>query len=145
MATNTQTTAPTKPTAAAPKAAPTKAQKAAAAKAAAAATLAATNGVAMPAPIGAKYLPNLAHKGCPTMRGHRAYAWATVLVLAKAMPQGFALNQLKAALVGNVLPATHALHAHGNIAAPSSGWQAHNMPQWGARPANGWWLPVASK
>ena len=102
-------------------------------------------GVALTAPIGAKYLPNLAHKGCPTMRGHRAYAWATVLVLAKAMPQGFALNQLKAALAGNVLPAQHALHAHGNIAAPSSGWQAHNMPQWGARPANGWWLPVASK
>lgn len=98
--------------------------------------------VTLPAPVGPRYLPNMQHPGCANMRGHRGYAWATVLVLAKAMPEGFALNQLKAALVGNVLPAGHQWHAHGTTATPNNGWQAHNMPQWGAKPANAWWVKV---
>ena len=100
--------------------------------------------VKMPPAIGPRYLPNMQHAGCPGMRGHRGYAWATALVLAKAMPQGFALNQLKAALVGNVLPTGHQWHALSNTATggPKNGWQAHNMPQHGAKPANCWWVKV---
>ena len=98
----------------------------------------------LPAPVGPLYLPNMAHKGAPNMRGLRQYAWQTALVLAKANPQGFALNQLTYALTGCVLPAGHAMQAYNawGLAAPTGGWAGHNMASWGARPAQAWWVPA---
>ena len=145
MATNTKKAPATKAPAAAPKAAQaalpaTPAQvQALPAQPAPAAVLA-----SLPAPVGPLYQPNMQHKGAPQMRGLRQYAWQTALVLAKAQPQGFALNQLTYALTGCVLPAGHAMQAYSawGAAAPTGGWAGHNMASWGARPAQAWWVPA---
>lgn len=93
-------------------------------------------GVALPLPTGPLYtVGKLPPVGPAT---HRAFAQATATTLAKAMPKGFALNQYRAALVGNVLPTAHPQR---NVAAPTHGWAKHNMPTWCA--GQGWLVPVA--
>lgn len=96
-------------------------------------------GVALPAPTGPLYTANTAHPAWGKVQpaSHRAYAQATFVALAKAMPNGFALNQAKAALVGNVLPNSHPQR---NVAAPTHGWAKHNMPTWAK--GQGWLVPV---
>jgi hypothetical protein len=86
-------------------------------------------GVALPAPTGPLYLPNSKHPqwGRVQPASHRAYAQAVATALASAMPQGFALNQYRAALSGNVLPTAHPQR---NVPAPTCTWAKHNMPTW---------------
>jgi len=97
------------------------------------------NGVALPAPTGPLYAAATTHPAWGKVQpgSHRAYAQATFAALTKAMPQGFALNQAKAALVGNVLPSNHPQR---NVPAPTHGWGKHNMPTW-AR-GQGWLVPA---
>ena len=126
--TNTASTATTKG-----KAAPAPAAQAPAAQGANVA------GVALPAPTGPLYTANTAHPAWGKVQpaSHRAYAQAVFAALAKAMPNGFALNQAKAALVGNVLANNHPQR---NVAAPTHGWAKHNMPTWAK--GQGWLVPV---
>jgi len=97
-------------------------------------------------PRGALYLPNMAHKGCAAFGSSlRGYAWANALLLAKAMPKGFALNQLQYAICGCILPAGHQhqqFTTWGASHLPSQGWPSHNMHKWGAGPTRAWWVPV---
>ncbi len=127
MATKTKTTTTTtakKATAPAPQAKAT-------------ASAATVGGVVLPAPTGPLYTVGTLPPVGPAT--HRAYAQATFKVLAQAMPKGFALNQAKAALVGNVLPANHPQH---NVPAPTHGWAAHNMPTWAANAKQAWLVAV---
>lgn len=96
-------------------------------------------GVALPMPTGPLYTANPKHPAWGKVQpgSHRAYAQAVATTLAAAMPKGFALNQYKAALVGNVLPTAHPQR---NVPAPVHGWGKHNMPTW-AR-GQGWLVPT---
>lgn len=107
---------------------------------AAPAAAATVGGVVLPAPTGPLYTANTAAPAWGKVQpaSHRAYAQAVAAVLAQAMPQGYALNQYKAALAGNVLPASHAQR---NVPAPTHGWHKHNMPTWAL--GQGWLKPVA--
>lgn len=120
------------------KATPAKATPAPAAAAPAAA--ATVGGVALPAPTGPLYTANAKHPAWGKVQpaSHRAYAQAVAATLAQAMPQGFALNQYRAALVGNVLASNHPQR---NVQPPTHGWQKHNMPTWALGQA--WLVPVA--
>lgn len=97
------------------------------------------NGVVLPAPTGPLYAANTKHPAWGKVQpaSHRAYAQAVFVELSKAMPKGFALNQAKAALVGNVLPESHPQR---NVAAPTHGWAKHNMPTWAK--GQGWLEPA---
>jgi hypothetical protein len=64
---------------------------------------------------------------------HRGYAQAVAAALATAMPKGYTLAQLRAALVACVA-------AYPGHTPPNCGWGKHNMPTWGA--GQGWWKPV---
>lgn len=140
MATNnTNTATATAPTKGKGKAAP--APTAAAAPTAAPVTGPTVNGVVLPAPTGPLYTVNKAAPmwGKVNAGSHRAYAQAVFAVVGAALPKGASLNQYKAALVGNVLPAQHPQH---NVPAPTNGWAAHNMPTWASRTAQGWLVQV---
>lgn len=129
-----QNTAPATATATGKAAAP--------APAAATATTPTVGGVALPLPTGPLYTANTKAPAWGKVQpaSHRAYAQAVFATLAAAMPQGFALNQARAALVGNVLGAQHPQR---NVVAPTHGWAKHNMPTWAA--GQGWLVPVATK
>jgi hypothetical protein len=99
-------------------------------------------GVALPAPTGPLYTANTKAPAWGKVQpaSHRAYAQAVFATLAQAMPQGFALNQVRAALAGNVLPTNHPQR---NVPAPVHGWGKHNMPTWAA--GQGWLVAVPTK
>lgn len=100
------------------------------------------NGVALPAPTGPLYVANAKAPAWGKVQpgSHRAYAQAVFAAVTKALPQGAALNQYKAALVGNVLPEGHPQR---NVPAPTHGWAKHNMPTW-AR-GQGWLVEAPTK
>lgn len=99
-------------------------------------------GVAMPQPTGPLYTANTKAPAWGKVQpaSHRAYAQAVFATLAQAMPQGFALNQARAALVGNVLASNHPQR---NVTPPTHGWAKHNMPTWAA--GQGWLVAVPTK
>lgn len=96
-------------------------------------------GVQLPAPTGPLYVANLTHPAWGKVQpaSHRAYAQAVFAAVTAAMPKGAALNQYKAALVGNVLASNH---AQANVPAPTHGWAKHNMPTWAK--GQGWLVPA---
>lgn len=64
---------------------------------------------------------------------HREVAQQIALELAKQKPQGFTLDDYRAALV-----------AEGERSGyePTGGWANHNMPQWASHPNQSWLVPV---